>query len=136
MARTIFRTASKSELDIFTEDVNCESILMENCFQCVLSSLIVVALKSVIMQITELPQIWKLSFLDGLVWITTYLSVIFIEIDIGLLVGLVVSVLSLFIQGMKPHTAILSRVPGTDIYVDKSKYNQVRVTSCDFTMLK
>lgn len=78
------------------------------------------------LQITELPTIWRLSFLDALVWISTYLSVILIEIDVGLLVGLLVSVLSLFIQGLKPQTYLLSRVPGTDIYVDKSKYNQVR----------
>ena len=77
------------------------------------------------MQITQLPSIWKLSFLDALVWISTYLSVILIEIDVGLLVGLLVSVLSLFIQGLKPQSYLLSRVPGTDIYVDKSKYNHV-----------
>lgn len=87
------------------------------------------ALKSLILQITELPNIWRLSFLDGLVWITTYLAVVIIEIDVGLLVGLAVSVLSLFIQGMKPHTCLLSRVPGTDIYVDKTKYNHVRFIS-------
>lgn len=93
--------------------------------QCVLASLIIVALESVIMQVTMLPKIWKLSILDGLVWIITYLSVIFVEIDIGLLVGLGVSLISLLIQGLKPYTCLLSRVPGTDIYVDKAKYMQV-----------
>lgn len=93
--------------------------------QCVLASLIIVALESVIMQVTKLPSIWKLSILDGIVWIITYLTVIFVEIDIGLLVGLGVSLISLLIQGLKPNTCLLSRVPETDIYVDKSKYMQV-----------
>lgn len=92
--------------------------------RCVLASLIIVALESVIMQVTKLPSIWKLSILDGIVWIITYLTVIFVEIDIGLLVGLGVSLISLLIQGLKPNTCLLSRVPETDIYVDKSKYMQ------------
>ena len=78
-----------------------------------------------ITQVTKLPGIWNLSMLDGLVWIITYLSVILIEIDVGLLIGLSASVLSLLIQGLRPHTCLLSRVPGTDVYVDKTKYSQV-----------
>ncbi|XKL65796.1 hypothetical protein PGB90_009216 [Kerria lacca] len=92
--------------------------------RCVLASLIIVALSSLLMQITALPQIWKLSILDGLVWIITYLTVVIVGIDVGLLVGLCFSIISLLIQGMKPYTCLLSRVPGTDIYVDKAKYNQ------------
>lgn len=78
-----------------------------------------------ITQVTKLPTIWNLSVLDGLVWIITYLSVVLIEIDVGLLIGLCASVLSLLVQGLRPHTCVLSRVPGTDVYVDKSKYSQV-----------
>lgn len=90
---------------------------------CILASLIVVALKDILYKVMELPQIWKLSVLDGIVWVTTYLTVVLVEIDIGLLTGLFVSVISLFIQGMKPYTCLLGRVSGTDIYVDKTKYN-------------
>ncbi len=92
-----------------------------------LASLIIVALQSILLQVTKLPQIWRLSLLDGLVWLITYLTVIFVEIDIGLLVGLCFSIISLLVQGMKPNTCLLSRVPGTDIYVDRSKYTQVSV---------
>lgn len=94
-------------------------------FQCILASLIIVALKSILLQVTRLPHIWKLSMLDGIVWIITYVTVILVEIDVGLLVGLGFSILSLLIQGIKPYTCVLSRVPGTDIYVDKSKYSHV-----------
>lgn len=95
--------------------------------QCVLSSLIIVALQSVLFQVKNLPKIWKLSILDGIVFLVTYLTVVIVDIDVGLLVGLFFSILSLLIQGMKPYTCLLSRVPGTDIYVDKSKYNHVRL---------
>ncbi|XP_072161648.1 prestin [Bemisia tabaci] len=93
--------------------------------RCVLASLIVVAVKNVLLQVRAFPKIWRLSFLDGLVYILTFLTVILVEVDIGLIVGFSVSLASILIQGIRPYCCLLGRVPNTDIYVDKTRFNTV-----------
>lgn len=89
-----------------------------------MSSLIVVALKGVLFQVFDLPSIWRCSRLDGIVWLATYLSVVLIEIDIGLLVGVAASILALLARGLTANVATLQRLPNTDIYVDSAKYDK------------
>lgn len=49
-----------------------------------------------------------------------------VAIDIGLMVGVGLSVLVLIIKGLKPYTCLLGVVPGTEIYMDIKKYKRVR----------
>lgn len=93
--------------------------------QCVLASVIVVALKGMLMQIGQFKQFWKLSRLDATVWMATFLAVIIVAIDVGLLVGIVLSLACIFIRGMKPYTCLLGHVPQTDLYLDVGRYKAV-----------
>ncbi|KAL1130061.1 hypothetical protein AAG570_013004, partial [Ranatra chinensis] len=90
--------------------------------RCILSSLIVVALKGVILQALDIRKIWRTSPLDGIVWLSTYIGVVLVEIDVGLLIGVCASVLTLLIRGMRSTTCIVERLPNTDIYVDTNRY--------------
>lgn len=94
-------------------------------FQCILASVIVVALKGMLMQLTELFTFCKLSRMDALVWLGTFLAVVIVSIDIGLLVGIILSILSIFIRGLKPYTCLLGNVPGTDLYLDTKRYQNI-----------
>lgn len=51
-------------------------------------------------------------------WIVTFLAVVLVDVDVGLVFGLCVSLVALYIKGWKSECAILGMVPGTDIYVD------------------
>lgn len=93
--------------------------------QSVLASVIVVALKGMLMQITSIKKFWSLSKLDGTVWVITFLTTVIINVDVGLMVGLIVSILTVMILGMKPYTCVLGSVPNTDLYVDTSRYRKV-----------
>lgn len=97
--------------------------------QCVLASVIVVALKGMLMQIGQLKDFWKLSRLDAAVWLATFLAVIIVAIDVGLLVGIVLSLACIFIRGMKPYTCLLGHVPQTDLYLDVGRYKAVRINT-------
>jgi solute carrier family 26 protein len=97
----------------------------EALLQCVLASIIVVALKGMLLQAKDLPSFWRLSKLDGLVWIITFLTVVLVDIDYGLLVGLGLSLASILIQGMKPYTCLLGAMPNMDIYLDCNRYKEV-----------
>ena len=53
-----------------------------------------------------------------IVWITTFLSVVIIDIDVGLFAGVLVSLVVLYIKGWKSFYCLLGVVPNTDLYVD------------------
>lgn len=74
-------------------------------------------------------KFWKLSKLDAAVWMVTFLGVVFISIDIGLLVGVIMSLTTIFLMGMKPYTCLLGSVPHTDLYVDINRYKGVSAHS-------
>lgn len=94
--------------------------------RCILASVIVVALKGMLFQCTELPKFYHLSRWDSFVWICTFLPTAFIAIDVGLLVGIVVSLASLFLRGHQPYTCLLGNLPGTDLYLDTERYKGVQ----------
>jgi solute carrier family 26 protein len=91
-------------------------------FQSVLASVIVVALKSMVMQIGDVYKFWKLSKMDALVWLATFLTVVFVSIEIGLLTGVVMSLATIFVLSLKPHTCLLGSVPHTDLYMNIERY--------------
>nr|XP_023019470.1 solute carrier family 26 member 10-like isoform X1 [Leptinotarsa decemlineata] len=88
----------------------------------VLASIIVVSLKGMLMQIGDIAKFWRQSKLDALLWIVTFLTVVFVGMDIGLLVGVLMSLVTIFILGFKPHSCLMGLVPHTDIYLDVNKY--------------
>lgn len=88
----------------------------------VLASVIVVALKGMLLQILDFWKFWKLSKMDALVWMGTFLTVVFVSIDIGLLCGVCLSLGSIFLLSFKPHTYLLGQVPNTDFYLDIARY--------------
>uniref|UniRef100_A0A2M4AMK0 Putative sulfate/bicarbonate/oxalate exchanger sat-1 n=1 Tax=Anopheles triannulatus TaxID=58253 RepID=A0A2M4AMK0_9DIPT len=90
--------------------------------RCVLSGIIVVSLKGLLMQVTQLKGFWRQSPIDGIVWVLTFLSVVAFAIDIGLLVGIVLSICCIFFRSLRPYTCLLGNVANTDIYLDTSRY--------------
>ncbi|RZF40958.1 hypothetical protein LSTR_LSTR013213 [Laodelphax striatellus] len=89
----------------------------------VLTGIIIVALRSMFYQVTEFWSAWKQSKRDGLIWMTTFISVIVFDIDIALIIGLIISVISLVLVGQKPSIVTLGRIPSTSIYLDLKRYH-------------
>ncbi|KAG5891410.1 hypothetical protein JTB14_031477 [Gonioctena quinquepunctata] len=94
--------------------------------RCVLASIIVVALQGMLLQCTSCVRYWRLSRWDGIVWIVTFVTTLFVQISYGLAAGVAVSLLSIFLQGYKPYTCILGEVPNTDLYLDIKRYKGVQ----------
>ncbi|XP_012269237.2 solute carrier family 26 member 6-like isoform X2 [Athalia rosae] len=90
--------------------------------RCILGAIIVVALKGMLFQAMELKRFWKLSKLDASVWIVTFFTVVIFNIDVGLVVGLLVSLASIFVQSIKPYTCLLGHIPNTDLYLDLNRF--------------
>lgn len=93
----------------------------------VLASIIVVSLKGLLWQFKDLLKFWKLSRMDGIIWLATFTVVVTVAIDVGLMVGVGLSVLCLIVKGLRPYVCLLGNVPGTEIYLDISKYKRVAI---------
>ena len=91
-----------------------------------MAGIIVVSLKGMLQQITQFFNFGKLSRKDACIWLITFLTVVLIAIDIGLIVGLVLSLCSILFKGMKPYSCLLGHVPNTDLYLDINRYKSVR----------
>jgi len=92
-------------------------VVFEPLPRCVLSCIVVVALKGIMLQALDLPKIWRNSKSDGAVWMITYVTVIMLDIDSGLLTGVMTSLLFVFIKGVLVDVHVLGRLPDTDLYV-------------------
>ncbi|CAL4171388.1 unnamed protein product [Meganyctiphanes norvegica] len=97
--------------------------LFETLPNCVLSSLIVVALKGMFLQLYDLKARWELSRIDAIIWLATFLGVVIIDIDYGLLLGIIMSVVVLLIRNQSPPVAKLGYIPNTDLYLELEKYS-------------
>jgi MFS superfamily sulfate permease-like transporter len=85
---------------------------------------VVVALKGMLWQIGHFFEFKKQSIIDGSVWLTTFLAVVIINIDVGLLVGFAVSTIFIFVRNMRPYVTLLGLVPNTDLYLDINHYGK------------
>jgi solute carrier family 26 protein len=65
--------------------------------------------------------------MDALVWLATFLTVMFVSIEIGLLTGVVISLATIFVLSLKLHTCLLGSVPHTDLYMNIDRYKGVSV---------
>uniref|UniRef100_A0A182MFW5 STAS domain-containing protein n=1 Tax=Anopheles culicifacies TaxID=139723 RepID=A0A182MFW5_9DIPT len=90
----------------------------ESLPRCVLAAIIVVALKGMLIQVYHIKKFHREGSLELFVWCVTFLSVVIIDIDIGLLIGVVISLISLYVKGWKTYYSLLGTVPDTAIYVD------------------
>lgn len=80
------------------------------------------------MQVKDLKRFSQQSTLEAIVWLVTFFGVVLIDIDIGLLIGVCLSLVVLYIKGYKSYSYLLGEVPDTGIYVDlKTHKNAIEV---------
>lgn len=76
------------------------------------------------MQVTEFPRFKRKSKADGFVWMATFLAVVIVSIDIGLLVGICLSILCIFCNSLRAHICILGNIPHTDLFLDIERFEK------------
>ncbi|CRK88438.1 CLUMA_CG002257, isoform A [Clunio marinus] len=91
----------------------------------ILAAVICVALKGLLMKIGDFFRFQKKSKLDGFVWAATFLTVVIVAIDIGLLVGIVLNLLTLIYTSLKPDVCILGKTFNGEYFLDVDKFENV-----------
>ncbi|XP_069599268.1 sulfate anion transporter 1-like isoform X1 [Ranitomeya imitator] len=93
--------------------------------KCVLACIIIVSLRGALRKFKDLPAQWRLNKIDAVVWSITVCSSALISTEMGLLVGIIFSMLCLIVRTQVPHTAVLSQIQDTVFYEDSDRYENL-----------
>ena len=74
------------------------STLFEPLPKSALAAIIVVSLKGLFIQLKDCVKFWKVNKIDFVIWFFTLVSVVFLDIDFGLGIGVVVSLITVVFQ--------------------------------------
>ena len=104
--------------------------LVKLCFfQAVLGSIIMVSLKGIFMQFQDFVCYSKRSFSEAFIWMATFLSTVFLDVDLGLLVGLSVSLMFLVAWGYFPRIELVGKTEYDDLFLQGDKFQKVTIHS-------
>ncbi|KAK3101702.1 hypothetical protein FSP39_005661 [Pinctada imbricata] len=98
------------------------SMLFEPLPKAALASIIVAALKGLFIQMGDCVKFWRINKFDFVIWIFTILSVVFLDIDFGLGIGVVVSLITVVFQTQFSRGYRLGRIQKDGALVDHKKY--------------
>uniref|UniRef100_A0A9I9DFL3 STAS domain-containing protein n=1 Tax=Cucumis melo TaxID=3656 RepID=A0A9I9DFL3_CUCME len=87
----------------------------------ILASIILSALPGLV-DIHQAYNIWKIDKLDFLACLAAFFGVLFLSVEFGLLLSLVISFAKIIVISIKPGTEILGKIPGTDTFCDIHQY--------------
>ncbi|XP_078287479.1 solute carrier family 26 member 10 [Rhinoraja longicauda] len=82
----------------------------------VLACINITSLRQMFLQFQELPELWRVSRMDFVVWVVTWLAVITLNADLGLAVGVVFSMMTVIYRTQRADCSMLGRASNTEIY--------------------
>ncbi|XP_028638249.1 sulfate anion transporter 1 isoform X2 [Grammomys surdaster] len=96
--------------------------LFHDLQRCVLACIIVVSLRGALRKVKDLPQLWRLSPADALVWVATAATCVLVSTEAGLLAGVFFSLLSLVGRTQRPRAALLAQIGDSTFYEDAAEF--------------
>ncbi|GFQ02908.1 sulfate transporter 1.3 [Phtheirospermum japonicum] len=95
--------------------------LFEYTPNAILSAIIISAVISLI-DYDAAILIWKIDKFDFVACMGAFFGVVFVSVEIGLLVAVSISFAKLLLQVTRPRTALLGKIPSTNVYRNISQY--------------
>nr|XP_010335375.1 solute carrier family 26 member 6 isoform X2 [Saimiri boliviensis boliviensis] len=92
----------------------------------VLAAIVIVNLKGMLRQLSDVCSLWKANRADLLIWLVTFMATILLNLDLGLVAAVIFSLLLVVVRTQRPHYSILGQVPDTDIYRDVAEYSEAK----------
>ncbi|XP_021339622.1 pendrin-like isoform X2 [Mizuhopecten yessoensis] len=91
-----------------------------------LAAIIVVALKGLFVQMMDCRKFWRVNKFDFIIWFFTIFSVVFLDIDLGLGIGVIVSLFTVVFQTQFSRGYRLAVTPNDGIMVENNRYKNTR----------
>ncbi|XP_041358329.1 prestin-like isoform X2 [Gigantopelta aegis] len=98
--------------------------LFEALPNCVLSAIIVVALRSMFLQVLELRELYKISIYDCAIWVVTFVCVVFLHVDVGLVIGIIFSFFTVVVRTQITKATSLEKVHDVEVLKTSSIYEK------------
>ncbi|KAK1421719.1 hypothetical protein QVD17_24277 [Tagetes erecta] len=89
--------------------------------QCALAAIVISAVTGLV-DYDEAIFLWRVDKKDFFLWALTGATTLFLGIEIGVLIGVGVSLAFVIYESANPHIAVLGRLPGTTIYRNIQQY--------------
>ncbi|XP_042678749.1 sulfate anion transporter 1 isoform X1 [Centrocercus urophasianus] len=93
--------------------------------KCVLACIIIVSLRGALRKFRDVPARYHVNKVDTVVWVVTVSASALISTEIGLLVGIVFSMLCIIVRTQQPRTALLGQIQDTNFYEDDLEYENL-----------
>lgn len=100
-------------------------LFMTTLFEKLPLSILAAIVISGVLGLLDYPEaiyLYKVHKLDFLVWCISCLGTLFLGVEVGLTIAVVVSILLVTYESAYPHTAVLGRLPGTTVYRNTKQY--------------
>uniref|UniRef100_A0A1I7UBW2 STAS domain-containing protein n=1 Tax=Caenorhabditis tropicalis TaxID=1561998 RepID=A0A1I7UBW2_9PELO len=97
---------------------------LETLPMCVLSAIIVVALKSMLWKLGDLKGLWKLSKIDCSIWMVAFLGTVLVDVSEGLIIALFFALFTTILREQYPKWHLLANVRDTDEFRDTQQYQE------------
>uniref|UniRef100_A0A8C1Y231 Solute carrier family 26 member 10 n=1 Tax=Cyprinus carpio TaxID=7962 RepID=A0A8C1Y231_CYPCA len=90
----------------------------------VLACINVTSLRQMFLLFQDLPDLWRISKIDFMVWLVTWLSVVVLNVDLGLAIGVVFSMMTVICRTQRANCSVLGRAANTEIYRSINNHNK------------
>ncbi|XP_010775616.1 sulfate transporter-like [Notothenia coriiceps] len=93
--------------------------------KCVLACIIIVSLRGALRKFTDVPAKLRASRDDGIVWLVAMFATTLISVEIGLVVGVVFSMICVIYKTQNPKVSLLGKASDVDLYEDVEEYKNL-----------
>ncbi|XP_077089069.1 sulfate anion transporter 1 [Siphateles boraxobius] len=93
--------------------------------KCVLACIIIVSLRGALRKFRDVPKQWRESKIEAIVWLVTMSSTALISVELGLLIGVVFSMICVVVQTQNPKVSLLGQIEQTSDYEDMEEYDNL-----------
>uniref|UniRef100_A0A9J2PEZ2 STAS domain-containing protein n=1 Tax=Ascaris lumbricoides TaxID=6252 RepID=A0A9J2PEZ2_ASCLU len=77
---------------------------------CLLSCIVLVALKGMLVQLSDLPRLWSLSKIDFTIWLFTFIATVVCDVIQGLAVGIIFALFMIIFRTQRSEVTKLGRM--------------------------
>ncbi|KAF7635309.1 STAS domain-containing protein [Meloidogyne graminicola] len=92
---------------------------------CILSSIIIVALKGIFRKIFDLRRLWPLSRIDFAIWLVSFVVTVCWDVSQGLVVSISFALLTTVFRTQWPRWHFLANLSGTNDFRDAERYELI-----------
>jgi len=93
---------------------------------CVLAAIILASLTGIMKKVADIHKFWTRSKVDGLVWVVTFLSTVFLDVGLGLLIGVVFNLVTVLARANIPTVVVMQKDEEGQVWLDRARYKVAR----------